>query len=51
MDDEAFKALQTRVVRLANQTAQATEELMAEMDRREAGEDCTVTPIRPGDEA
>jgi hypothetical protein len=47
MDDESFEALKTRVARLVNQTATATEELLAEIDRRAAGEPATVHEIRP----
>jgi hypothetical protein len=47
MDDESFEALKTRVARLVNQAATATEELLAEIRRREAGEKATVHEIRP----
>ena len=49
MDDEAFEALQQRVARLTHQAMTATEELLAEIRRREAGGDATVHQIRPGD--
>jgi hypothetical protein len=54
MDDEAFEALKRRVAMLAikadeatAQAATATEELLAELDRRAAGENATVHEIRP----
>jgi hypothetical protein len=64
MDDEAFKALQRRVIRYVIEAdeataraATATEELLAEIDRRAAGETATVTPLftrgetqEPGDD-
>lgn len=48
MDDEQFEALKARVARLVAEAATATEELLAELRRREGGEGATVTPIRPG---
>jgi hypothetical protein len=47
MDDESFAALQLRVARLVNQAATATEELLAEIQRRAAGGTATVHEIRP----
>ncbi len=50
MTDEDFAALQARVARLVAETAEAAEDLLAEIKRRERGEDATVTPLipRPG---
>jgi hypothetical protein len=54
MDNDEFEALKLRVARLVGQTAESTEQLLAEVSRREqlAGiEDRrpgTVHAIRPG---
>jgi hypothetical protein len=55
MTDDEFEALKVRVARLAAQADEATaravtatEDLLAEIRRRESGEDATVHPIKPG---
>jgi hypothetical protein len=54
MDDNEFEALRFKVARLVGQTAVSTEQLLAEVTRREQlaalerRQPATVTPIRPG---